>query len=314
MAGTGGIGQEYLVLVLFSGLRHWPLRPWHPSSHRLSNAQGAQEIAIPPPAGPLTRACTFGVSLLLLLNTSIAALPQPVRVREQQGSLHAFLLLRSAEGQVIALGDLLSVAHGDEVHSRLTFHFRDGSIDDETTVYRQRTYLQLLSDHHIQRGPSYPDPLDISLNTRTGNVTSRTLKDGKTESKTEHMNLPPDLANGILAMVLTNFPAGAAEIKVSYIATDPKPRLVAFSIKPEGRQMYEVSGARRQSTHYTLHVEIGGIAGMVAPLLGKQPEDTQAWVSEGEAPTFLRLQGALYLKGPIWTMELTSPEWRGQHR
>jgi hypothetical protein len=41
-------------------------------------------------------------------------------------------------------------------------------------------------------------------------------------------------------------------------------------------------------------VKIGGIAGLVAPLLGKQPPDTHVWVLTGDAPAFVKLEGPLY--------------------
>ena len=56
-------------------------------------------------------------------------------------------------------------------------------------------------------------------------------------------------------------------------------------------------------------VEIGGAAGVVAPLVGKQPPDTHIWILEGEMPVFLRSDGPQFEGGPIWRIELTSPVW-----
>ena len=58
-----------------------------------------------------------------------------------------------------------------------------------------------------------------------------------------------------------------------------------------------------------MHVEIGGLAGVIAPMIGKEPPDLSGWVSSGAAPTFLKLHGFLYLGGPQWTLQLISPEW-----
>ena len=57
-------------------------------------------------------------------------------------------------------------------------------------------------------------------------------------------------------------------------------------------------------------VEIGGVAGLLAPLAGKQPQDTHVWILGGDAPAFVKLEGPLYLGGPIWRIELTSPLWQ----
>lgn len=224
--------------------------------------------------------------------------------------MHAFLVLKAEDGKVIAVGDLESVSRDDMVRERMVFHFRDGSLDDETTVFRQRSTLQLVSDRHIQRGPSYPDSSNIFIEARTGQVRSRTVKDGKEEVKTEHMDLPPDLANGMISAVVQNLPKDAAEVKVSYVGGDPKPRVVTLVITPRGKDTFRVAGEAREALVYNIHIELGGVAGVVAPLLGKQPSDTQIWVTAGEVHAFLKMKGALYEKGPIWTMEQTSAEWR----
>jgi hypothetical protein len=147
------------------------------------------------------------------------------------------------------------------------------------------------------------------VNVPTGTVTWRESKDGKEEVKVEHMNLPPDLANGMTSQVVENFSAKATEMNVSYLAGSPKPRVVKLSIKSDGEDAFHIGGVSRRSTRFNIHFELGGIAGVVAPAIGKQPSDMKVWVLKGEVPTFLRMDGALYLKGPIWTMELTSPVW-----
>ena len=58
---------------------------------------------------------------------------------------------------------------------------------------------------------------------------------------------------------------------------------------------------------YLVKVKIGGIAGLLAPLLGKQPADMQIWVLGGEAPAFVKFEGPLYNGGPIWRVELAAP-------
>src|SRR4051794_25640658 len=101
---------------------------------------------------------------LLLAVSSPTAIAEPIPSLHVQGSMHGFLLLKSADGKVIGTGDQISVAKGNQVRSKLTFHFRDGSIDEETTVLKQGSVFQLVSDHHVQKGPSFPDPLDLTVN------------------------------------------------------------------------------------------------------------------------------------------------------
>ena len=247
--------------------------------------------------------------LVLCLAACRPAAADPVEARHRQGANHGFLLLRSAEGKILAVGDEINTLHGSEVHSRLVFRFRDGSIDDETTVFRQGKVLQLITDHHIQKGPSFPHPIDMSVNVPRSEVTWHEVKDGKPQAHTDHMDLPPDLANGMLSLVIENFPRQAPEMKVSYIAGNPKPRVVKLSIKPDGHDTFHVGGVPHHANRFNIHIELGGVAGVIAPVIGKQPSDIQIWAIDGEVPTFLKMVGALYDQGPIWTAVLTSPEW-----
>ena len=51
-----------------------------------------------------------------------------------------------------------------------------------------------------------------------------------------------------------------------------------------------------------------GIAGVVAPLVGKQSPDIHVWLIKSEAPTFIEFEGPLSQDNPVWRIELTAPE------
>lgn len=87
-------------------------------------------------------------ALLLLLSGTLRG--DPVAVRFSEGLVHGFLVLLGPEGNVLAEGALLQFARGDLVTNRLTFHFRDGSLHDETTVFSQKKVFRLISDHLLQ--------------------------------------------------------------------------------------------------------------------------------------------------------------------
>ena len=154
-----------------------------------------------------------------------------IRVKEKKGTMYGFLVLKSAEGRVIGMGTQINTVEGNRVRSRTTFHFRDGSIDDEVSTFTQERVFQLVSDRHIQKGPSFPEPMDLSINAPAKTVSWREMKKAKAEPHTEHMDLPPDLANGMTSLIVQNFPVGAAELKVSYLAGTSKPRVVKLSAK-----------------------------------------------------------------------------------
>lgn len=239
-----------------------------------------------------------------------AAFAEPVPVHHPEGTLHGFLSLSTPGGKLLAVGDLLQVADGDRVTSHLVFHFKDGSLDDEITVFTQKGDFRLISDHHVQKGPFFPTAIDLVIDAASGQVTVRSRKkNGKEELKSEHMDLPPDLYNGLITPVAKNLNPETAETKVSMIAATPEPRLVTLSITPREAQAFSLAGQRRKALGHEIKFKLGGLAGVVAPLVGKSPPDVQIWVQGGEMPTFIREQGPTYAQGPILIIQLASPVW-----
>lgn len=235
---------------------------------------------------------------------------EPVAVRFQEGSVHGFLSLRASDGKLLASGDLTQMVHGNLVVSRLVFHFKDGSVDDEKTTFSQRGVFRLLSDHHIQRGPSFPKPIDVLINAVTGNVTVRYKDKERQKVETNHVDLPPDVANGVILNILKDIPPTQKETKLSYVAATPKPRLVKLFITPEGEESFSAAGASHKAVRFKIKVELGGLVGMIVPLIGKQPADVNVWITAGEAPpAFVKSEGPQYEGGPNWTIEMTSPVW-----
>jgi len=247
----------------------------------------------------------------------------PVQVRHAQGTLHGYLAMHSEDGQVVAAGDLFQVVRGDRVTSHVVFHFKDGSLDDETSVFSQRGTFHLISDHHIQKGPFFSHPMDMTIDVASGQVTVRSAgKDGKDDVKTDHMNLPPDLANGIIIPVIENLPTNAPggnksdgrsqpETDVSMVVATPKPRLVKLAISRVGEDNFLLAGFERKDVHYQIKFELGGVAGKGAPLVGKQPPDVQVWIEGGAMPTLVREEGPLAEGSAIVSIQITGPELPG---
>jgi hypothetical protein len=179
----------------------------------------------------------------------------PIPVRHPEGSAHGFLALTTLEGKRIATGDVTQIVHGDRVTSRLTFRFRDGSIDDETTVFSQHAVFRLISDHHIQRGPSFPKPINIFIDASTGQIISH-VEDGRV--KHDHLALPPDVSNGLPPNLLMNVLPSTPETRISFVAPTAKPRLVHVSIKPVRELPFTVGDTPRKAVEYVrIPVEVG---------------------------------------------------------
>ena len=232
---------------------------------------------------------------------------ESVAVRYPEGVSHGFLVLRTQDGKPIADGDSTQVARGDRVTNRMRFRFKDGSIYEESTVFSQHGTFRLLSDRVRQKGPTFKRPMETAIDATSGQVTVRYTDDGKEKVLTERLELPPDVANGILFTLLKNVQRSAPRTTVSYVAATPKPRLVNLEIIPQGQKPFSIGSYSHKAIHYVVKVKIGGVAGLVAHLMGKQPPDTQAWVLSDDAPAFVRSDGPLYGDGPIWRMELAVP-------
>ncbi len=253
--------------------------------------------------------------LAILLVVAWAARGETVAVKYPEGTLLGFLAVRSADGKRIGTGELVQSVEGDRVKSRLVYRFVDGSIDDETAVFTQKGTFRMLSDHHVQKGPSFPQPLDVTIDMARGEVTQKSLKDGKEVVETTHMELPEDLTNGTILTVIKNIRPTDPMIRVSYVGTTPKPRLVKLQLATGPEDSFRVGPFREKAQCFVVHIELGGVAGVIAPIIGRQPGDVRVWIEEGEAPAFIREEAAFYDGGPVWTVELTSPVWGGtQHR
>src|SRR5205823_3362446 len=55
-----------------------------------------------------------------------------VAVRNVEGLLHGFVVVKTTDGATVAHGDLIQRARGVHVTTRLVYHFNDGSTQDET--------------------------------------------------------------------------------------------------------------------------------------------------------------------------------------
>lgn len=239
--------------------------------------------------------------------TGAAVHADMVPARYPEGLVHGFLTLRAPGGAALADGDLIQFVRDGRVTTRLLLKFRDGSVHDETTVFTQEKEFRLVSDHLLQRGPAFERPMEVSIDAKTGMVTVHYTDDGQPKTISERMELPPDLANGLVLTLIKNLDPRAPLTTVSMMAASPKPRLVKLAIAPAGDDTFTVGGGHREAVHFVVHIEIGGLAGVVAPLIGKQPPDTHVWVLEGDAPAFIGSEGPLAMGGPTWRLELACP-------
>ena len=260
-------------------------------------------------------AILMGCSLL----SAATLLPQrsfanDVPVRFSEGLSRGFVVVSTETGQKIAEGESEQVANGGQVKSRLTIHFTDGSLYDDRAVFTQRKVFHLLTDHLIENGPSFKQPLEMTIDTPKDEVQVRyTNSHGTPKFLSRHMDLPEDVANGLIFTVVKDMDPHTSQTRLSYVAATPEPRLVYLIFKPMAEDVLYTDGAKRQALHYVMSIDITGVTGVIARVFGKKPKDTDLWVIDGEAPTFAASRGPLYNQGPIWQISLVSPTFSPGH-
>ena len=244
------------------------------------------------------RAALFGLSLPFLFWAS--AWGEPVTVRFVEGVTRAFPVVRSLDGETLAVGDFIQVAREDRVETRLIFRFKDGSLQDETVVFSQHDVFRLLSYRLVQRGPSFPETLEASIDRSSGHysVRYRADDDSPEEILDGKLELPEDAYNGMLSLILKNLQPGTGEM-VSMVAFTPKPRVIKLRLTPMADERVLLNGSTLQAARYVIRPELG----LFASLLVSDVPTVRCWILPGDAPAFLKAEGPLYFMGPVWRIE-----------
>lgn len=248
----------------------------------------------------MIRTMPGAVLVLLLLFHARLAGADPLPVVYTEGISRGFPVLRALNGEKLAQGDMTQIPRGDQVESRLVFRFKDGSLYDERVVFSQREVFTLLSYRIVQRGPSFPETLDASVDRATGRyaVRYRADEDSPEETLSGDVVLPGDVYNGLLSTLMKNLPAGDSRV-VQVVAFTPKPRLVKMLLTPAAEDPVTVNDAAVLATRFLIRPQLG----LFASLLVTDIPDVKCWIAGGEAPAFLRFEGPLYFMGPIWRID-----------
>jgi hypothetical protein len=250
------------------------------------------------------------LSLIATLTLLASLVAEPIPVRHVEGVTFGFLVLRDVHGDTLAHGELKQVVTPDDpvVMSDLQFRFKDGSFYREITKFTQKSVFRLVSDQVIEKGPSFKQDSESWLDAQNGKVTVKTVDKGKEKSSTKQLQIPSDVANGLLFILAKNLKPEAAETVLSMVAVSTKPRVVQLQITPAQEKTVHEGPLSYKVQHYVVHIKIPGAAGVVAPLLGKKPPDLQLWVLKSEAPTFVEFEGPLSEDTPVWRVELAAPQ------
>lgn len=248
------------------------------------------------------------IAVLLIVTNGIWLSAEQIPVHHTEGVAFAFLVLRNLDGEALAYGDWKQIVRPDGlVVDDLQFQFRDGSSYQEITKFTQRGKFHLVSDQVKQRGPSFKQEGESWIDAETGQVMVRFVENGDIKTTNSHLDLPNDVSNGLLFALLKNA-SPTTETTVSFVAVSRKPRLVKWNISPGPEKTIKVGSISQKVQHYIVRTAIRGVAGIVAPLVGKDPPDIHVWLVKSDAPTFAEFEGPLSEGNPVWRMELAAPE------
>ena len=258
----------------------------------------------------------FAVLMALAVFAYSSANAAPVAVRFPEGMAHGFLLVRSLAGEMIGQGEITQIVkEGVLVESHLVFHFKDGSLHDERVTFSQQRVFTLLHYRLVQRGPSFPDQLDVSIDRSTAEykVRSTTGEGGKEEVLTGAFTLPKDVYNGLFVTMLLNLPRGASET-VNFLAFTPRPEVIKLELLLMGEHTVRIGDLSRKAVQYVFKPDIGMIRELLGKATGKIPAQFHydCWILADEVPSFVQFEGPLQLMGPIVRIELVSPRLAGQ--
>ena len=269
-------------------------------SYRLNNFVGHRAVG----------ACAALITVIAaLLSTPVYA--APVEVRFPEGMTHGFLLVRSLAGEVLGRGEMTQVLkEGDLVENQLMFRFKDGSLHDERVAFSQQRVFTMISYRLVQRGPSFPDQIDVSVDRGTAAYTvhSQAGAVGKEEVLTGQVDLPKDVYNGMLIIMSKNLQRGADET-VSVLAFTPTPQVIKVQLRAIEEQPVQIGEVSRKAMQYIFTPKIGMIKEFFGKAIGKLPAEFHytCWIMTDNIPSFVQFEGPLQLMGQIMRIELVSP-------
>jgi hypothetical protein len=93
------------------------------------------------------------------------------------------------------------------------------------------------------------------------------------------------------------------------LAFTPAPRFLKIVASAEGEDQFFVGAESRKATRYFVKFDLGFATGIFAKLMGKDVPNVRYWISNAAAPGFMKFEGAMFMKGPVWRIEVASPRW-----
>jgi hypothetical protein len=170
--------------------------------------------------------------------------------------------------------------------------------------------LTLITYRLVQRGPSFPEQLDVTIDRGSAQYTVRSQRgtQGKENVQSGQFDLPKDVYNGMLIMVAENLPKGA-DATVSVLAFTPAPKVVPVLLHAREEQSIQIGDRSGKATQFVFTPQLGMIQEWLGKVTGKLPPEFHydCWMMVEGIPSFVQYEGPLQLLAPILRIELGSP-------
>ena len=116
-----------------------------------------------------------------------------------EGVTRGFLTVHALDGKSLGQGDITQLSRNGRLESRMVLRFLDGSLHDEEVVFTQNKVFALVTYKLTQRGPSFPEAIQVSLEAGDRRVRGpvpqgrqgRGEHRGKLEVPARHLQWPP---------------------------------------------------------------------------------------------------------------------------
>lgn len=213
----------------------------------------------------------YGGTLFADTPPSVQSAVHPVtRAVARPSAVHRILDLHTADGALVAHGDLRTVTANGRVESRRVFRFANSELD-ETVTYRQDGGFAMVSYRLMQRGPVFAEDVEVSMSgTGAYVVTTTSRDDGKELAYVGTAGAAPGAYNGVVISLAKESPSGTGETV----------RIVGFA----------------------------PMLTLITTLRGDAPTGERVWIATDQTPAFVRFQDPMYA-GPVWLANLASPNW-----
>jgi hypothetical protein len=260
--------------------------------------------------GRALAAVLLGCLALGFLAAAAVADAAPVHMRFPEGPTHGFLTVTDvATDKKIAAGELTQWIEKRAIASRLVIRFDDGSLHDETVRFAQRPVFRVVSYEQKQKGPAFAEDSSVKFD-RSGRYEVRQRPRGEDEKTAAGtFEVPDDVCNGLTSVLIKNLQRGTSA-SVHMVTFRPEPLVLDVELTTEGTDRYWVGDVASEATRWLVKPTVPGVKGMLASVVGKQPPEVRIWIAPEPAPVLVRFEGALYVDGPVWRIELSAPRWK----